>query len=397
MKRSTAILAISIFTTSARAPAGETVAADGENRFAFDLYSRVMAGKENLFFSPFSIHIALAMTAAGARGATAQEMAKVLRLPPSPGARRDAGDLLHELNAPPKDARKEAYKLVLANALWGQEGIQFRKEFLELVEKKYQASLEPLDFAKAADQAAKAINEWVEKQTQGKIKDLVNPGIVRGAVLVLTNAIYFKSAWQSPFEKSATKDMPFHTAAAAAPVPMMHDLGVFGYLKGDGFQALDLTYRGGELSMTIFLPDERNGLAALEKKLSAENVAKWLAAIKPEDVDARVPRFKTTAQLSLAETLQAMGMRLAFSSAADFSGIAGGPLQVSDVVHKAYVDVNEDGTEAAAATAVVMPTSARPEPATPKVFLADHPFVYLIRHRSSGAILFLGRLMDPRG
>ena len=395
MRRISAILGL-IMAFTARTLFGGA-AAEGESRFALDLYARLKDQKGDLFFSPYSIHTALAMTAAGARGATAGEMAKVLGLPPSEEAQAAIAETLRILNNPPKVAGQDAYQLSVANALWGQNGLEFRKEFLDLLAKDYQATLKSLDFASAASAAAKAINEWVEEKTSGKIKDLVDAGAVQGAVLVLTNAIYFKSGWETPFSKAATKDLPFHRQGGdPVNIPMMGRIGRFGYLKGEGFQALDIPYQGRELTMTIFLPDEAEGLAALEKQLTAENVARWLLEIKDQDVDARIPRWKTTAQIQLSRELKAMGMPLAFSGSADFSGIGSGPLFVSEVIHKAFIDVDEKGTEAAAATAVVMRASAPRIPEHPKVFLADHPFVYLIRHKQSGAILFLGRVADPQ-
>jgi serpin B len=368
--------------------------AEGCNRFAFDLYAHLLRQEGNLFLSPYSISTALTMTYAGARGQTADQMAKVLCLPASREAVHVAyATLQRDLNAA---GAKGAFDLVVANRLWGQKGYEFLSDFLALVEKNYGAGLEQVDFAGATEAARQTINTWVEKQTRDKIKELLKPGILDGreTTLVLTNAIYFKGKWSEEFDKKLTRDEDFFvTPEKKVTAPLMHQTETFGYFDGGEFQALELPYQGDRLAMVVLLPKAKDGLAALEASLSAEKLAEWVGKLHRREVQVALPRFKTAAEFSLKDTLVAMGMTDAFGDA-DFSGMDGKKdLVISAVVHKAFVDVNEEGTEAAAATAVVMGRAAMPEPAP--VFRADHPFLFLIRDTKTGAILFLGRILDP--
>jgi serpin B len=375
--------------------------AEGCNRFAFDLYSRLKGVEGNLFLSPYSISTALTMTSAGARGQTADQMAKTLCLPASGGAIHVAyATLQRDLNA---TGAKGVFDLVVANRLWGQKGYTFLQDFLALLKANYGAGLEQVDFAGATEAARQTINAWIEKQTRDKIKDLLKPGILDAMTrLVLTNAIYFKGKWAEEFDKKATRDGDFYvTPEKKVATPLMHRTAKFGYFEGDGLQALELPYQGDRLAMVVLLPKRnvppgaKDGLAALEASLSADKVAEWVGKLRRREVEVALPRFKTTAEFSLAEVLAAMGMKDAFDSGcADFSGMNGKKdLFISAVVHKAFVDVNEEGTEAAAATAVVI----RPENGGggPPEFRADHPFLFLIRDTRTGAILFLGRILDP--
>ncbi|HUW99989.1 MAG: serpin family protein [Phycisphaerae bacterium] len=368
--------------------------AEGCNRFAFDLYGRLKGGEGNLFLSPYSISTALAMTYGGARGETADQMAQVLCLPSSGKAvHRAYGALQGDLNAAGAGG---AFELAVANRLWGEKGYTFLPDFLSLLETNYGAGLEQVDFAADTEGSRKTINAWVEKQTRDKIQDLLKPGVLDATTrLVLTNAIYFKGKWADPFNKKATRDEEFFlTPEKKVTAPLMHRTAEFGYFEGDDLQALELPYQGERLAMVVVLPKAKDGLAALEASLSAEKVAGWVENLLPCEAQVALPRFKTTAELSLGDTLVAMGMTDAFSlSAADFSGMTGTKdLFISAVVHKAFVDVNEEGTEAAAATAGVA-AEAMPEPVPP--FRADHPFLFLIRDTKTGAILFLGRILDP--
>jgi len=254
-----------------------------------------------------------------------------------------------------------------------------------------------VNFATDAEGARKTINAWVEKQTRDKIKDLIQPGVLDSLTrLVLTNAIYFKGDWASPFKKDGTKDGDFFAAdGQKVAAPMMHQTGHFGYLDGGELQALEMPYKGDALSMVVLLPKAKDGLPALEKKLSATSAVVWIAGLRKQQVQVAMPRFTTTAEFMLKETLSAMGMTDAFSDRADFSGMDGvKDLFISAVIHKAFVDVNEEGTEAAAATAVVMKSTGMPAP--PVEFRADHPFVFLIRDTRSGCILFVGRMANPK-
>jgi serpin B len=381
---------------TAQVKTDRTAVVKGNTEFAFNLYARLREKPGNLFLSPYSISTALAMTSAGARGKTLDEMNQVLRF--SVGQERlhpAFASLLWELNA---GGQPRGYQLRVANALWGQKGYGFRNEFLTTTQANYGAGLFEVDYSGATEQARQTINAWVEKQTEDKIKELLKPGVLSALTrLVLTNAIYFKGGWDVKFKKEDTKDEPFLGTAQPMKVPLMYQSGKFKYLKGDGFRALEMPYVGKELSMVVLLPEKVDGLPEFEKSLTEANLTKWLGQMHPvTDLPVWLPRFKTTSEFSLAQELETMGMPTAFSSAADFSGLNGGsePLCISDVVHKAFVEVNEEGTEAAAATAVVI--KATSAPVDPPRFRADHPFVFLIRDNRSGSILFLGRVINPK-
>ena len=381
--------------TGPNAPvADKTEAARGNNAFAIDLYHKLATKEGNLFLSPASISTALAMTYAGARGETANEMAKTLHFTlDEPKLHPALGDILFDLNA---QGKSQGNKLSVANALWAQKGQAFQPEFVKLNKDNYGAGLNEVDFQKATEQARQTINAWVAKQTQDKIKDLLAEGFLTPQTrLVLTNAIYFKGKWDNKFMKEATRDAPFQmNAKDKVNVPLMTQTEKFNYFDGGTFQALQLPYEGKDLSMVILLPQKVDGLAALEKSLTAEQLTTWLGKLHKKEVIVSLPRFQLTSEFSLKETLSQLGMPLAFSPKADFSGIDGEKdLYLSAVVHKAFVDVNEEGTEAAAATAVGIKALAAP--ASPPIFRADHPFVFLIRDERTGSILFLGRLVHP--
>ncbi|MBM4030958.1 MAG: serpin family protein [Planctomycetes bacterium] len=381
---------------AADAPSRDQAAlAASNNAFALDLYARIRGKEGNLFFSPYSISSALAMTYAGARGETATQMAKALHFDLEAAKLHEAfGRLTTELNAAGK---KSEFELAVANALWVQQGFELLKEYLDLTKSAYGASPHFVDFEKATEAARQTINKWVEEQTRDKIKELIPKGMLGAmARLVLTNAIYFKGRWASEFAKDFTNDAPFTLAGGEkVNVPTMHQMSQFPLFAGDGFQALVLPYRGNILSMAILLPAKHDGLPALEKALSAEALAKWLAGAQPQLVAVALPKFKATTTILLAGTLQGMGMAAAFGlPPADFSGMTGKKdLFISQVIHKAFVDVNETGTEAAAATAVIMEGG---EPPRPAAFVADRPFLFLIRDNRSGSILFMGRLVNPK-
>lgn len=383
---------------------------DGGNAVALEMYAK-LAGKEgNLFFSPGSIDTALAMTYAGAAGKTAEQMAATLHLSLPPVKLRSAfASLIDTLNHPPqvtnydengKPSKAPAYELVVSNALWGQQGYPFKPDFKELLAKSCGAAMNDVNYADP-EAARQAINKWVDEKTKEKIKDLIPAGVLDEATrLVLTNAVYFKSNWATQFEKSATKPGPFALSGGkSVDVPMMQQEHHFNYAEPADLQVVELPYSSNQLGMVILLPKQADGLAAVEKSLTADNLGKWLKDMKRTKVDLTMPKFTFTSQFSLADTLKSMGMTDAFdANKADFSGMTTqDKLFISAVLHKAFVAVDEDGTEAAAATAVVMSmTSAMPMPEQMKVFKADHPFLFLIRHNSTGAILFLGRVADPK-
>jgi serpin B len=371
--------------------------AEDNNRFALDLYARLRTGRsENLFFSPASLSTSLAMTYAGAGGQTAEQMARVLhfRLPqeklhPAFGELRRYWDV---------EGTERDYRLSVANRLWGQEGFHFVTGFLAVTREHYGAELAQVDFVRRTDQAIQRINAWVDEQTQGKIRDLVPPGVLDAMTrLVLTNAIYFKGDWTEPFRKEATQVAPFRISASQlADVPLMYQQDDFRYWAGDSLKVLELPYGKGDLAMLVLLPDAIEGLSTLEAKLSTDNLSRWQSGLRKREVRVHLPRFKLDSQFQLADVLKAMGMTRAFTHGeADLSGMSNEEeLFVSVVIHKASVDVNEEGTEAAAATGVGVKASAIVVPA---VFRADHPFVFLIRDRRTGSILFLGRLVNPHG
>ncbi|HKN22972.1 MAG TPA: serpin family protein [Terracidiphilus sp.] len=382
------------------ANADQTEAVKGSNAFAVDLYGRLSAQPGNLFFSPESISAAFAMTYAGAHGQTATEMARVFHFTLPPERLHPAiGALLAGMNAP-----HQGYALNVADALWAEKDENFLPAYLKLVETNYGAGFHAVDFKSAPDSVRVTINQWVEKQTNKKIQNLLGPGTVTPlSRLILTNAIYFKAAWADQFNKNATENADFHLSVGKTiQAPTMHNSGGYYYLKGPSFQALLMPYEKDEISMLILLPDSVDGLSALERSLSAGNLEKWTAALSYEhEVIVSLPRFKMTQQFELSSTLEGMGMKTAFDpNSADFSGMTGDKsLVISAAIHKAYIDVDENGTEAAAATAVVMAMATamqqRTPPPPPIYFTADHPFLFLIRDNASGAILFMGRITDP--
>ena len=399
------LIACSLLPVAARAAEAspmvaddQTTAVEGNNEFAVALYGQLRNQSGNLFFSPESVSTALAMTYAGARGDTAAEMAKTLRFTLLPDRLHPAmGALLAGLNAP-----HDAYQLRVANALWAQRDYKFLDDFLKLTESDYGAGFNGVDFKGAAEAARLTINQWVELKTDSKIKDLLKPGMVNPTTrLVLTDAIYFKADWQTQFQKEASRDEDFHLSAAqTVKAPLMHRSGGYSYFDGGTFQALELPYKSRDLSMIVFLPKDIDGLPAFEQSLTASNAKQWFSRLQPVPrVIVTFPKFKVTEQLELGSTLRAMGMPSAFArSAADFSGMTGNrELFLSAVIHKAFIDLNEAGTEAAAATAAVLRGLAMraPDPTPPPEFRADHPFVFLIRDNRSGGILFMGRVTDP--
>jgi serpin B len=366
----------------------DAVMAAATAAFGCDLFARLRSKAGNLFFSPLSIETALAMTSAGARGETLAEMNKVLHLPAS---RIGVGEALRRMQAAP-DA---TYQLSIANALWGQQGMPFRQEFLTETQRDYGATLHPLDF-RQPEQARQTINHWVEEQTKNRIKDLFAPGTLdKDNRLVLTNAIYFKGAWKDKFKKENTKDEPFHvTGDKTVMAPLMRRQGKYRYIAENGVQAVDMPYAGDRVAMTVILPAE-DRLPDVEAKLSAERLTELNSRMGYLPGEVLLPRFKTTDEFDLGDTLQQMGMRKAFSRDADFSGMCAEPLMISKVVHKAFVETNEEGSEAAAATGVGMRVMAAAAPRQPFVFRADRPFLFVIRDVQSNTPLFVGRVFNP--
>jgi len=372
----------------------------GANSFAFDLYQQLRGEEGNFFYSPYSISAALAMTYAGARGETERQMADTLHYTLGQDRLHPAFNWLDQaLTSRGKDAGgrdDQGFRLNVVNAIWGQKDYEFRPNFLDTLAANYGAGLRVLDFTKDVQGARQAINSWVSDQTEGRIKDLIPDGVLDATTrLVLTNAIYFNAAWQFPFDEQATADGPFHRLdGSQVTVPMMHVSESFAYTENDTYQAIELPYDGGELSMIILLPREGQ-FEQVEAALDAELTQTALQDMIHQQVNLAMPRFEFDADLSLAQTLAAMGMPIAFTGDADFSGMAEkGDLFISNVLHKAFVSVDEAGTEAAAATAVVM-KELSVAPGEPIEMTIDRPFVFLIRDVETGSILFLGRVVDP--
>ena len=370
---------------------GEVVA--GNNRFALDLFHAVAETEGNLFFSPYSISTALAMTYAGARGETATEMGETLHYTLPQAELHAAVNALNLQLTGNEDG--EDFELAVANALWGQEGKEFHQEFLDLLAAQYGAGLRLVDFSSAEGQeaASERINEWVSDATEEKITDLVNPQIFTDLTrLVLTNAIYFNGLWEQPFDGN-TREAAFTLPdGSTVTVPLMSRRADSAYASGDGWLAAELPYQGARASMLILLPAEGE-FETFSQELDAAQIEEILAALAPTDLKLYLPRFEYAAEMTLADTLAGMGMPLAFSdSEADFSGMAEIPprLYIAHVLHKAYVAVDELGTEAAAATAVVMEEESMPEE-----MRVDRPFLFLIRDTEQGTILFLGRVVNP--
>lgn len=386
-------------TTASGVDKGDVSSLVAENNaFALDLYKQLAEKEGNLFFSPFSISSALAMTYAGAREETARQMAEVMHFSLVPGKLHPAfSELTGMFNARGKD-----YQLSVANALWGQVDYEFLPDFIGITNKYYGAGFKEVDYVRARERARQTINEWVEGKTNGKIRDILQPEDLTALTrLVLTNAIYFKGKWQIQFKPEATKTMPFQVSAnerldVPVDVPMMHQVAKFNYAENDQAQVLELPYAGGDLAMVILLPKPGHELAELESMLRPDLVQSWLSELSVEQVEVFLPRFKLEERFVLNEELQRLGMVDAFDEMkADFSGMTPGPqLYISAVIHKAFVEVNEEGTEAAAATAVVM-SGKSVAVARPYLFLADHPFVFAIRDLRSGSTLFMGRLSRP--
>jgi serpin B len=397
------VLTLTAGTLPGPAPAKEKAKPDtkavvaGNTQFALDLYGKLRGKEGNLFYSPLSISTALAMASGGARGRTLEQMAATLHLPDQKELHPALGALLAKING--RRGRKRGYELHTANALWGQQGYPFLKEFLRLNKDHYGAGLRHVDFRESPDQARKTINRWVEKQTNDKIRDLLQPGTIKPLTrVVLTNAVYFKGDWACQFKKDRTQEWPFTLAGGSTvKTPLMRQQARFRYHDGGSLQVLEMPYVGKELNMVVLLPKKVDGLPALEKDLTAAKLAGWIKAVKDTEVIVTLPRFKMTQAYGLNEVLASLGMTDAFNARkADFSGIDGRKdLLISVVVHKAFVDVNEKGTEAAAATGVVADQASAEIQVIPE-FKADHPFVFLIRDRRSDSILFLGRLANPK-
>lgn len=363
------------------------------NQFALDLYSELSASDGNVFFSPYSISAALAMTYEGARGKTADEIQSVFHFPADGNLRKPAFASIHnQLNKP-----NSKYELSVANALWAQKDYKFLESYLTTIKQFYDGNATNLDFINSTEESRETINRWVEDKTNNKIKELFPEDSLNEATrLVLTNAIYFNGTWKKQFEKDQTENEDFKVSSTKKiSVPMMSQTdedSKFNYAETNELQMLEMPYEGKKLSMLVLLT-KNNNLRMLESSLSLNKINGWKNKLKKQRVFVNIPKFTFDKKYSMQKTLAKMGMPTIFTSGADLSGMDGTKdLFVEDVIHKSFIDVNEEGTEAAAATGVAK-TLGMPRSVT--TFHADHPFIFLIQDKKSGNILFLGRVMNP--
>jgi len=385
-------------STNMNTPVGDVV--DANTRFGFDLFSRLADGKEasgeNVFFSPLSISTAFALSYEGARGSTAGQIQSVLHFPVDNNTRRsEYSALIAGLNS-----ASSGYTISLANALWAEKTYPFLPEYTRVADEYYSAKVANLDFIRQPDASRATINRWVEEHTNNKIKNLLPAGSISGNTrLVITNAIYFKGKWETPFSKDATYDETFQVSPQkSVQVPMMHADTSYNYTETGDVQMLELPYyhkSGKQLSMLVVLPKETSSLAKAEQSLSGNGLRDLEQSLSSQEVRVTFPKFRMETEYLLNGDLQSMGMMDAFDDNADFSGMDGTRnLVITKVIHKAFIEVNEEGTEAAAATAIVNELRAI-MPSEIPVFKADHPFMFFIIDRDTGDVLFMGRVSNP--
>ena len=365
--------------------------------FALALYKTIAEEQRgNLFLSPYSISSALAMTYVGARGDTEKQMAKTLRLSQDQAAVHPAfAEIASKLAAINAAGNVE---VTVANALWLQQNFQVFDAYLATIRAQYRGQLFPVNFAEAAEAARQQINAWIEERTKQKIRELLPAGSVSDATrCVLTNAIYFKGKWANAFDADATTEQPFWVSLdQEISVPMMRLQAPMKFAQIENMQIVELPYAGEEVSLLLAISTAKDGIGFLERHLAWDVLASWRRDIAMQDVELFLPKFSFTSQFGLVNTLEQMGMTDAFSDRADFSGIEeSNTLRLSDVVHKAFVEVNEEGTEAAGATGVVIGVTSVQEPRSIPVARFDHPFFFLIQEKATGSILFMGRVANP--
>jgi serpin B len=364
--------------------------------FACDLYGQLRQREGNLCFSPYDIAAVLALTALGADGETRAQIVKTLHLPADPTASAGAWKSLRDYLLANQGER--THELHIANALWGQKGVRFRKAFLTAAQDQFGAKAEALDFADQAS-ARQTINRWAAEQTRGRIADLVPAGrLAPETRLVVTSAIAFRGRWAKPFKKGDTSDGDFHPSAdRTMTVPMMHQVKEFPYAADDSVQLLEMPYAGSHLAMLVVLPRRIEGLAAVEHSLTADRIAKWTRKLLSAKLPVSIPRFRCNTDIDLKKPLEAIGMSLAFDpEKADFSKLteAGNRLWIYEAGHAAFVEVDEEGTEAAVATYLAAKSADTDR--KPPEFIADHPFLFLIRDMRTGCVLFLGQVANPK-
>jgi serpin B len=381
---------------AAAMPAADSRITPAMNAFTTASYKQLSGGDANLILSPFNIATALSMALAGARGQTAGEIQAVLHLHYDATYDAALGALLASLAQAGNGGGNELHT---ANGLWVQRGFAIQPAFETTLAGNYHAPLTPLDFAANPEAARSRINRWTEEQTADKIKDLLPAGSLDVQTrIVLTSAIYFYGKWQLPFVTSRTQPAPFTLpAGATTEADFMHQTAHFGYTETPSAQILEMRYAGTGMAFDVLLPKTDTGLPDLQKSLTVENLTGWLGNLTDRNVEVSLPKFRVESAFSLRQALSAMGMRAAFTDQADFSGIdPKRGLAISAAVHKAFVDMSEQGTEAAAATGLAVHATAMRRPEPPVVFRADHPFVFLIRDTRTEVVLFIGRLTNPR-
>lgn len=373
---------------------------EGNNRFAFKLFHQVQGGTTgNQFYSPFSISTALAMVYAGARNETALQMSQTLNFDPSDKFHSDYKHLLGELH----EGTEGKIKLNIANGLWAQKDFKFFDAYFDLVKSNYNSELKNVDFTDDSEREAtrNEINAWVEKNTNNRIRNILSQRDLNALTrLVLVNAIYFYGDWATPFKKERTKTKDFTLIDGTKDtVPFMNQVGRYNYYEDSKIQAIEIPYNDNKASMVIFLPNTTDGIAEIGKALDYKYYQEIIGSLQSTDVRLSLPKFKMDFRFEMGNTLSQMGMPLAFSQGgADFSGMTGNrDLCISKVIHQAFIKVDEKGTEAAAATVVTMERTMAPQHVEPKIFNADHPFIFLIKDNITGGILFMGKIMKPEG
>ena len=395
-------------SVAARAPKeGMTDLVEGNTRFALDLYRQLRSGAEgNLIFSPYSVSVALAMAWVGAKGETATQMAETLGLEGKPRAIgegfRDLSRDMTERGTGEEDTEQgvAARGLVIANAIWGVETVPFNADFVDTLVEDFDAGLYPVGFTGDPDGARTEINDWIAATTNDRIEDIVPEGAITTATrLVLTNAVWFSGPWRSTFNEDNTEDGDFTLLdGSTVTAAFMRKTTGYNYAAGDGWQAVELPYAGSGFAFLVILPEEGE-FDTVEGDLDSDLLEEIVAELADTQVELHLPRFRFDNASNLVDSLEALGMTDAFSDAADFGGMLEGDLDedlaISDVLHKAFIDLNEQGTEAAAATAVVIGATSAPMEDEPIELLIDRPFIFAIRDTESGTVLFLGRVLDP--
>jgi len=368
---------------------------EGNTQFALALYEKLRTEDGNLCFSPYSISSALGMTYAGARGGTEAQMAQALHFTEQTETHRAFAQLRARME---EIDRADVNNLRIANRLWPHQRYPFLQSFLDICQEHYAATLVPMDYNEP-ETARQIINDWVAQETNEKIQDLLPSGLLDELTrLVLTNAVYFKGNWDSQFDKAKTETAPFWigpSESVDAPL-MQQQQTTFPYAETASLQIVELPFAGDDLALVILLPKERDRLQEVEESLSASDLDRWLGQLRPREVDLCLPRFRVNSSFRLDSALRTLGMVDAFDDAkADFSGMDGRSqwLYIAAVLHQAYLEANEEGAEAAAATAVVMKFRSMPPP--PLVVRADHPFLFLLREKQTGSLLFMGRVINP--